>query len=94
MIGVITITLYYYILISGLAILFFTVLIYAAKRESYSFKSIKAGNDGNIEARLRLMMRKNPSSEIVVLNNSVLTETAEILKRMEYDFPRIHIISY
>lgn len=94
MIGVITITVYHYIFVSVLTVLFFSVLIYAAKHESYSFKSVKAGNDGNIEARLRLMMRKNPNSEIVVINNSAILETAEILEKMQNDFPKIHIVSY
>jgi hypothetical protein len=70
------------------------IIIFAIKRESYSFKIIKSGNDRNIEARLRILMRKNPKAEIVVINNSTLSETAEILKKMQYDFPEIHIISY
>jgi len=76
------------------AIAFFMTIIFAVRRESYSFKIIKSGNDRNIEARLRLLMRKNPRSEIVVIDNSTLSETSEILQKMQYDFPRIHIISY
>jgi len=77
-----------------LASIFFAILLFALRSESYSFKTIRAGNDRNIEARLRLLMRKNPRAEIVVINNSAISETAEILEKMQYDFPRIHIITY
>lgn len=86
--------IYYLLFVIFSVIAFFAVIIFALKRESYSFKMVKSGNDRNIEARLRLLMRKNPRAEIVVINNSTLSETAEILKKMQYDFPRIHIISY
>ena len=86
--------IYYLIFVAFLGLLFFVILFRAVKYESYSFKTIKCGNDRNIEARLRLLMHKNPSSEIVVINNSTLLETTEILEKMQYDFPEIHIISY
>ena len=74
--------------------LFFFILIYGAKQESYSFKTVTVGNDRNIEARLRIMMRKNPKSEIVVIDRSASIETGEILRKLQCDFQRIHIISY
>ncbi len=76
------------------AIIFFLILIWAVKRESYSFKSIRIVNDRNIEPRLRLLMLKNPRSEIVVINKSEFSETGEILDKMRYDFPQIHIVTY
>ena len=75
-------------------LLFFFVLIYGAKQESYSFKTVTVGNDRNIEAKLRILMRKNPKSEIVVIDKSTLSETGEILRKMQYDYPKVHIISY
>ena len=84
----------YYIIIALLMLSFFAILFFALRHESYSFKTIKAGNDKNIEARLRLLMRKNPRSEIVVINDSTLSETTEILDKIQYDFPEIHIVSY
>lgn len=86
--------IFYSLFVLFSVIAFFLIIIFAIKRESYSFKIIKSGNDRNIEARLRILMRKNPKAEIVVINNSTLSETAEILKKMQYDFPEIHIISY
>lgn len=86
--------IFYSLFVLFSVIAFFMIIIFAIKRESYSFKIIKSGNDRNIEARLRILMRKNPKAEIVVINNSTLSETAEILKKMQYDFPEIHIISY
>ena len=82
------------IFVAILTLLFFFIIVHAIKFGSYSFKTIKSGNDKNIEARLRLLMYKNPRSEIVVINNSTLAETNEILEKMQYDFPEIHIISY
>ena len=87
-------SIYYLIFVALLVLLFFFILFRAIKFESYSFKTIKSGNDRNIEARLRLLMHKNPHSEIVVINNSTQKETKEILKKMQYDFPEIHIITY
>ena len=84
----------YWIFIAVLLILFFLIIFCAVVHESYSFKTIKVGNDADIEARLRLLMRKNPHSEIVVINEASNSETTEILKKMQYDFPEIHIVSY
>lgn len=86
--------IYYSLFVIFSVITFFVIIIFAIRRENYSFKIIKSGNDPNIEARLRLLMRKNPDSEIVVIDNSTLSETSEILQKMHYDFPEIHIISY
>ena len=55
---------------------------------------VTVGNDRNIEAKLRILMRKNPKSEIVVIDKSTLSETGEILRKMQYDYPELHIISY
>ncbi|MBR4720490.1 MAG: hypothetical protein IK057_01875 [Clostridia bacterium] len=77
-----------------LVTIFFAILIYAIRHKSYSFKTIWTENDRNIEAKLRIFMRKNPRSEIVVINNSPSSETGKILKKMQYDFPEIHIVSY
>lgn len=86
--------IYYSLFVIFSAVIFFIIIVFAIRKEHYSFKLIKSGNDPNIEARLRILMRENPHSEIVVLNSSTLSETSEILKKMEYDFPEIHIISY
>jgi len=74
--------------------LFFFALVFFAGQKSYSFKTVTVGNDRNIEAKLRILMRKNPKSEIVVIDKSTFPETGEILQKMQYDFPKIHIISY
>ncbi|MBQ6908204.1 MAG: hypothetical protein IJR79_03360 [Clostridia bacterium] len=84
----------YSVFIILLTISFFAILIYAIRHKSYSFKIIRAENDRNIEAKLRILMRKNPRSEIVVINNCPSSETGKILKKMQYDFPEIHIVSY
>ena len=86
--------IYYSLFVILGAVIFTLIPILAIKRKSYAFKVIKSGNDENIEARLRILMKKNPRAEIVVLNNSTLSETSEILKKMQYDFPEIHIVSY
>ena len=74
--------------------LFFFVLTYGAKQKSYSYKTVTVGDDRNIEAKLRILMRKNPRSEIVVIDRSTSSETGEILRKMQYDSPKIHIITY
>ena len=94
MIGVGILDIYYAGFIILLATIFFAIIIYAIIRKSYSFKIIRAENDKNIEAKLRILMRKNPRSEIVVITDSPSFETGEILKKMQYDFPEIHIVSY
>ena len=86
--------IYYSLFVAVSLVIFFLILIQALKRESYSFKTVKVINDKNIEPRLRLLMLKNPRSEIVVLNHSTISETGEILEKMRYDFPRIHIVTY
>ena len=86
--------MYFYCSVFALLALFFAILVFALQMESYSFMTVRAGNDKNIEARLRLLMLKNPRSEIVVINNSSLFEISEILRKMQYDFPRVHIVSY
>lgn len=86
--------IFYPLFLISSIIAFFLILAISLKRKSYSFKTIKVGNDLNVESRLRILMRKNPRSEIVVINRSTLSETGEILKKMQYDFPEIHIISY
>ena len=86
--------IYYVGFIILLVLIFFSILICAIRRKSYSFKTVWAENDRNIEAKLRIFMRKNPRSEIVVINNSPSSETGKILKKMQYDFPEIHIVSY
>ena len=85
---------YWSVFVAILAVIFFSVIIYAVRSESYSFKTVRVRNDRNIEAKLRILMRKNPRSEIVVINNSAFSETEKILDKMQYDFPRIHIVSY
>ena len=76
-----------------MVLLFLFILILGTRQKSYSFKTVTVGNDLNIEARLRILMRKNPKSEIVVIDRSSLSETGEILRKMQYDFPEIHIVS-
>ena len=86
--------IYYSVLVAVLTLIFFIILIYAVRFKSYSFKTVRTKNDKNIEVKLRLLMRKNPRSEIVVIDSSTLSETSDILRKMQYDFPEIHIISY
>ena len=86
--------IFYSIFVTFSVVVFFLILIRAVKQKSYSFKTVRIRNDINIEPRLRLLMLKNPRSEIVVINRSTLSETGEILEKMQYDFPQIHIISY
>lgn len=85
---------YYWLFTVLLTLSFFLIIFSALKSKNYSFNTIWVGNDVNIEARLRLLMKKKPRSEIVVFNNSTLSETGEILEKMQYDFPEIHIVSY
>ena len=86
--------IYCSVFVALLAILFFLILFSGIRRKSYSFKTVKVGNDRNIEAKLRILMRKNPRCEIVVLNRSDARETHKILEKMAYDFPEIHIVTY
>ena len=77
--------IYYVCFVILLATIFFVILIYAIRHKSYSFKTIWAENDKNIEAKLSIFMHKNPRSEIVVINNSPSSETGKILKKMQYE---------
>ena len=87
-------SIYYLILTAFLILVFFALLARAVLCTSYSFKTVRTKNDKNIEAKLRILMRKNPRSEIIVFDSSNLSEIREILRKMQLDFPEIHIVLY
>ncbi len=82
-----------WIFIGILCFIYAAILISALKAKKYSFRTIFVKDDKNIEPKIRILMKENPDSEIVVINNSKRQETTEILKKMEYDFPELHIVT-
>ena len=48
--------------------------------------------DDDIECRLRAIMRKNPNSEIIVVDKSQSAETRIILEKLADDYPEIHVL--
>ena len=45
-----------------------------------------------IEAQIRLMLKQNPNSEILLIDKTQSEETEKILSILSQDFPQIHII--
>lgn len=45
-----------------------------------------------IEAQIRLMLKQNPNSEVIVIDKTQNDETKRILEMLSSDFPEIHII--
>lgn len=57
---------------------------------SYILVSVK--NCGkNIEGVIRLLMKNNPQSEIIIADCGSEDDTIEIIKKLNYDYERIHI---
>ena len=44
------------------------------------------------ESAVRCIMREHPDSEIIVINKDTCCDSAEVLHRLEDDFPQIHIV--
>jgi len=85
---------WHYILIVLLCFVYVGIIVHAINHRSYLFKLITLKNGNNIEPKLRILMRKNPHHEFVVLDKTNSPETHTILEMMEYDFPELHIIRY
>ena len=76
-----------------LSVIFIILLLGGlAKKQSSYIYTHSCGNADSIEAEIREMLRKNPDSEIVVVIYGKSIEAVEILKMLEKDFPRLHII--
>ena len=84
------------LLISVIAVLLVIFLIISLecilrRRFSYIYTAVENAEDC-IEAQLRILLRENPKSEVIVINKTQNAETDEILKKLSQDFPEIHII--
>jgi hypothetical protein len=44
------------------------------------------------ECVVRCMLRENPASGIIVINEDASPETEEILRKFERDYPQVHIV--
>lgn len=76
-----------------LSVVFIIIMISSLLKSQSSciYASISEEAD-NIEGEIREMLWKNPDSEIVVVIYGKSIEAVEILKMLEKDFPRLHII--
>ncbi|MDD6735989.1 MAG: hypothetical protein PUE13_06750 [Clostridiales bacterium] len=81
-------------LILVLTVIFIIISADALLSRKYSCIMTFAGKgDDDIECELRELMRKNPKSEIIVVDKTQSAETHTVLEKLEQDFPEIHIIS-
>lgn len=84
----------------GLAILLTLVLLLLAnalcraawqsRPPSRILLSVK-DREAGIEAAVRLLLWKNPRSEIYITDQGSQDDTPEILRRLAQDYPRVHI---
>lgn len=59
-------------------------------KNQYVLVNIESDGDG-AEGVIRCLMRENPDSEIVVVNNSDEQEITEIIEKLCHDYPRVHM---
>ncbi len=76
-----------------LAVVFLIITLECLLRHSVSYIFTQAADEeDSIEARLRILLRENPNSEIYVFDSSKTAETQIILEKLSEDFPGIHIV--
>lgn len=81
-------------LIAVLTVIFLIILLDCLAVRGISYITASCGNDPeSVECRLRKILKKNPKSEIIVLDNSHSSEISDILSKMQQDFPEIHIVN-
>lgn len=77
-----------------LCVIFVIIALDALLARKYSsIMTFAEEYDDDIEIRLRTLMRKNPNSEIIVVDKSHSQYTHSVLEKLENDFPEIHIIT-
>ena len=79
-------------IIAILLVIFIIVAAEAILRQKFSY--IITGTDDEsdtIEAQLRIILRENPLSDIIVIDKSQSDESRQILKKLSADFPQLHI---
>lgn len=75
-----------------LAVIFLIILLNGiADRAVNSITTDAGSNPEAVEFRIRELLKKNPDSEIIILDKSHSPEISEILLRMQRDFPEIHV---
>lgn len=75
-----------------LAVIFLIILLNGiADRAVNSITTDAGSNPEAVECRIRELLKKNPDSEIIILDKSHSPEISEILLRMQRDFPEIHV---
>ena len=79
--------------IAVLLVIFLIISLECVMRRNFSYIYTTVEKAENcIEAQLRILLKKNPRSEIIVINKTQNPENEEILKKLAQDFPEIHII--
>ena len=71
----------------------FTIIIvdFLIKKEEL-FTTPNLPQDASIEAKIRLIIAKNPKAHIVIINSECNKETTKILKKLACDFPQIVLL--
>lgn len=78
-------------IIAVLSVIFIIISLECILRAKTSYICTKTDeNDECIEAKLRLIMAKNPNSEIIVINCG--RKNSAVLEKLSDDFPEIHIL--
>lgn len=79
-------------IVALLAVIFLIILLNGlADRAVNSIITDAGTNPEAVECHIREILKKNPDSEIIILDKSHSSEISEILLRMKQDFPEIHI---
>ncbi|MBO5060813.1 MAG: hypothetical protein J6C82_07865 [Clostridia bacterium] len=80
-------------IITVLSVIFIITALECLCRKKVSYILTTSGEIAdNIEVRLRVLLKKNPRSEIFVADNSHTDEAKIILEKLSADYPQIHII--
>lgn len=79
--------------IAVLLVVFIIIATEAILRNQISYIITNPKDDAdNIEARLRIILKENPTSDIIIINKTQSEETNQILSNLSRDFPQLHIV--
>ncbi len=79
--------------ITVLLVVFLIITLDVVMRRRLSY-IVTTANDSEdcIEAQLRILIKQNPNSEIIVIDKTQSDETQQILNMLAHDFPEVHIV--
>lgn len=78
--------------ITVLLVIFIIIVIDAILKNRVSYIITSASEADAVEAQLRIIMKKNSESDIIVIDKTQSEESRQILDKLSHDFPQLHIV--